>query len=210
VIGRLGRAAAPGVALLALVGCAPDPGIYAASVGPGTDGRIGTLTVADAVLSVVGSATDTPGPPQEVDISATIVNAGPVADRLVGVHSPIAGLGLIVGDAGLPAGGVLVTASSGPPPVGTTAVELRLSELRGPVRPGLSYPVTFDFDRAGALTLQLSLADPDQPRPDCPLPPNGKLPQVFTAPSGAPLPPATPPPRCSSLLPDRRTEQRVT
>lgn len=72
----------------------------------------------------------------------------------------------------------------------TTPVGLRLTDLKTPIRAGLTYPVVFTFARAGELRLRLWVDNPDQPREDCPLPANGRPPQVFTAPIGqAPVPP---------------------
>ena len=64
----------------------------------------------------------------------------------------------------------------------TTPVGLRLTDLKTPIRAGLTYPVVFTFARAGELRLRLGVDNPDQPREDCPLPANGRPPQVFTAP----------------------------
>ena len=53
---------------------------------------------------------------------------------------------------------------------------------------------------AGTLRLPLPVALPDTARTGCSLPPNGKVPTILTAPSGAPAPPTSPAPSCSSLV----------
>ena len=172
----------------------------------GSHGRVGQIAVSDAMFAFHGpiEASDVYRPGDTVSMQATIVNEGTAEDRLVSVSSPIAGGGAIAGDGAIPARHALsagytkqVAAITLPD---TTSVDLRLTDLKTAIRAGLTYPVVFTFTRAGQLRLEVPAQNPDQPREDCGLPPNGRPPQLFTAPLGqAPLPPMPPPPPCSSI-----------
>jgi hypothetical protein len=130
----------------------------------------------------------------------TVVNDGSRPDRLLALSSPIAARSSVLGDVDLPAGAELTAAAPSPAP-GNLGTQLQLMDLRQPLRPGVSYPVELDFASAGRLILQVALADPDSPRPDCPLPVGGRPDRVFAAPlDEAPLPEPAPAPSCSTLL----------
>lgn len=193
--------------VLSLSGCGRgESGQLNFQVTGGSEGRVGDITVSDAVFhyqgQFQGGVVYRPG--ETVSVRATIVNEGDVPDRLVSLSSSIAGGGAIDGDGTI--AGHSALAAGYPKPVAaitlpdTRSTDLRLTELNTPIRAGLTYPVLLTFARAGQVRLQLRVDDPDQPRPDCPLPPNGRAPQVFTAPlAEAPIPPTSPPPDCSSL-----------
>ncbi|MFY9808350.1 MAG: hypothetical protein WAK86_13920 [Pseudonocardiaceae bacterium] len=172
----------------------------------GSEGRAGQISVTDAMFEFHGpiEASDVYRPGDTVSVQATILNEGADPDRLVSVSSPIAGNGVIDGDGAIPSRHAL--AAGYPKPVAastlpdTTPIDLRLTNVKTSIRAGLSYPVVFTFERAGAIRLNLQVQNPDTPREDCPLPPNGRPPEVFTAPLGqAPIPPTPPPPPCSSI-----------
>lgn len=189
--------------LTLLTGCGNgDVPQYLNEIGPGSDGRVGDVAVTDAVLAyegpVEGDTVYRPG--ETVRVQATIVNEG-VPDRLVSVSSPIAGSGLIFGDATLPGDHALVSGYTEPIASvvlpDTTAVDLLLADLNTPIRAGLTYPVVFTFARAGQLRLQLRVDNPDEPVPGagCPLLETEEPPRAFTAPIGrAPAPPPRSPP----------------
>ncbi|MDQ3900072.1 MAG: copper chaperone PCu(A)C [Actinomycetota bacterium] len=196
------------LAVIALLpGCGRARGNEVTFQPSGTsEGRVGDIVLSDALFEFRGpieaSAVYRPG--ESVSVQATIVNDGTAPDRLVSVSSPIAGGGVIDGDGAIPGRHVLTAGY--PKPVAavtlpdTTSVDLRLTDLKTAIRAGLTYPVVFTFARAGQLGLQLRVENPDKPREDCPLPANGRPPQVFTAPVGqAPVPPIPPPPGCSSI-----------
>jgi hypothetical protein len=176
---------------LALTGCGGIPTPYNNPVTSGAEGRIGDLVVADARLVDTGGS---------LVVLATIVNSGREPDRLVGLDSPVAGRDSISGATDLPPGATRTAGAAIPAP-DSPAVQLQLIDLRNRIDPGVSYPVVLHFARAGRLTLQLALADPASPRPDCPLPPGGRPDRVFAAPfEAAPLPEPSPVPSCSTLL----------
>lgn len=173
-------------------------------VTSGAEGKIGDVSVSEVLLANRPSPGDVVYRPGEsVDVHATIANAGDEADRLVSVSSPVAATATVDGDAALPAHHALATRYPGQPPrppnPATAEIGVRLDGLRTPIRSGTNYPVVFTFARAGVLRLDVAVDTSDVPREDCPLPPNGKPPRTLIAPPGAPVPPAPPPPHCSSL-----------
>lgn len=204
------RAAVPAaIAMLVvlLAGCSVgDVPPYLQESEPGSDRRAGDILVRDAMFAFEGPADGgavyLPG--ESVDVQATIVNRGDVPDRLVSVSSPVAAEGAIVGEAAVRGHHTLTAGYTDPLAAiampDTTRIVLRLSGLNTPIRAGRTYPVEFTFARAGAIRLELRVDTPDEPREACPLPPDGKVPKVFTAPlRGSPVPPTNPPPDCSSI-----------
>ncbi len=180
----------------------------------GSEGRAGAIVVRDALFPFAGTIESGTvyEPGATVRVQATFVNEGRRPDRLVSVSSPVAGDGLVRGDGTIPGEhsrttGYTEPAAAGGPP-GTTAIELRLTELNTPIRSGLTYPVVFTFAHAGEVRLELGVKTPEEPRRECPLPPNGKVPKTLTAPlEDAPAPPVEPPPDCTSIpanIPDVR------
>lgn len=211
---RLCRLLAPVACLVVLLaGCArgQPPGYIDEPQGFGATGRIGQIAVTDALLAYQGPLTAPAvySPGATATLQATIVNEGAQPDRLVSISSPIAGAGQVVGDASLPPRHALTGGYVGPLASvtlpDTTQIGLMLTDLRTEIRAGLTYPVVFTFAGAGDIRLDLPVGNPDQPRPNCPLPPDGKVPQILTAPIGrAPVPPPLAaeqanPPDCGSL-----------
>ncbi|MGH3982887.1 MAG: copper chaperone PCu(A)C [Pseudonocardiaceae bacterium] len=162
--------------VVALAGCGGENVQTTATLGVG--GRAGDIVVRDAAFRfdrpVAGDTVYQPG--DDAALQLTIVNEGDRPDRLVRVTSPIARLGVIIGDARV-AGHQVLTAgyqgrlASATLP-GTDAVRIMLVGLRSPVRAGLRYPVVFDFEQAGELRLDLPVENPhtlrsppDQPSP---------------------------------------------
>lgn len=98
-----------------------------------------------------------------------IINEGNRADRLVRITSPIATYGVIIGDTRIPGHQTLTAgyqrplASATLP--GTDAIRIVHTGLRVPLRAGFSYPVVFNFERAGELRLELPVENPIGPPP---------------------------------------------
>lgn len=193
------RAAASAALLVLAAGCVAGQVPPDVSVTSGTDTTAGNIAVHDAKFPYQqptgGGDIYTPG--QLVTLDVTISNNGPTPDRLLALRSPISTGGLVLGDPTIPPGGALTTTTAAEP--GTVPIRLQLTGLNTSLRAGLTYPVVFTFAHAGTVPLQVRVADPTEPLPECPLPPDGRPPHIFTAPSDAPIPPAAPPPRCSSL-----------
>ncbi len=152
------------VALAMLVACGGRQDYLYAAQGQGATGRQGDIVVSNAVLAFSGPL----GSPvayragDSAPISASIVNSGSDADRLVSVQSPVAVGATIAGDTSLPGGHVVAV---GPQPGAqalpdTTSARVTLTGLRQDLRHGLTYPVVFTFARAGAVRLQLPVAVP--------------------------------------------------
>jgi copper(I)-binding protein len=56
------------------------------------------------------------------------------------------------------------TASAEPLPAGTTSTTIVLTGLKQDIRPGLTYPVVFRFEKAGEVTVQVPVANSTAPR----------------------------------------------
>lgn len=144
----------------------------------GANGRVGQLEVEDAQITfnppVPGGQVYAPG--EDAPLQVTIVNTGDEADRLTGVSSPAATSVGIVGETRLPGGQVLTAGYDDPIESitlpGATDIEITMIDLATPLRAGLTYPVTFTFEKAGELRLELPLENPDvlPPRAENPAP----------------------------------------
>lgn len=155
--------------MLALLGgCAATP---AGPTAPGgAAGATGVIEVRDARFAAAppraGGLVHPAG--GDAPVVATIVNTGSGLDRLTGVSSPVATAVTIAGETALPGGSVLAV---GYPPgtdvrpaenlPATAAARISATGLREPLRVGPTYPVTFVFERAGRVTLELPVAGPD-------------------------------------------------
>ncbi|MBW0102267.1 copper chaperone PCu(A)C [Pseudonocardia sp. KRD291] len=153
------------LALLALSGC----GSFEAQLtGPGgADDGAGTIAVRDARFSAsaprAGDEAYAAG--EDAPLTLTIVNTGDATERLVSVSSPVAAGASIGGDARILGGFALVSGYEGATPSqtlpATVRADVELTDLREPVRAGLTYPVTFTFARSGAVTLEVPVGNPD-------------------------------------------------
>lgn len=134
----------------------------------GASGRIGSILIRDAQFAYPGSPAGDAAyrPGDDVPVVATIVNDatatqpdGSTPDRLTAVGSPIARSGRIVGEARIGDGQTLVAGRDRIPP-GAKAVRVELVGLTEPIRAGLTYPVTFTFERAGPVRIELPVETP--------------------------------------------------
>lgn len=164
------------LALVLLAGCGtpsgPAPGEVTAPGG--ASGGAGSIEIRDARF-----ADDPPregdrayAPGDDAPLVATIVNTGDGVDRLLEVSSPVAEEVTVAGETALPGGATLAVGY----PAGTdvrpaegeaasVAGRIVATDLRRPLRVGVTYPVTFTFARAGEVTLNLPVAGPDAPAP---------------------------------------------
>ncbi len=170
-----GAMASLAVVLAMIAGCGAGQVSQTALQGThsnGAGGRIGQMAVRDVTLlfdgPVAGDEVYPPG--SAVPVEATIVNTGDTADRLVRLSSPVAAAGQIPGGTITIAAGQSVTAgqtgriASIEVPYAREGGPLTLTGTTEPIRSGLTYPVTFEFERAGELVLQVPVAVPDRPR----------------------------------------------
>ncbi len=170
----LGRAvAATALLLTPLAGCGAGQIAHTAeiqSVVDGTTARIGDISILDAQFLFTGSIRGDEVYPvgANAPLHLTIVNSGDTPDRLVRVTSPVAASGVVVGPTTVPANGSLTAGQVGP----VAGIELPdedeavigLVELATPIRSGLTYPVVFEFERAGQIALPVTVDTPDLPR----------------------------------------------
>lgn len=141
---------------------------------PRAGAQVGEISVLDVAFlfrpPVVGDQVYRVG--ELAPLAVTIVNSGATADRLVRVTSPIAAAGVVVAEGVLIPGGQTLTAGQDGP-IASMEVSyendvglIALAGLREPIRSGLSYPVIFEFERAGAVLVEVPVALPDIPRRD--------------------------------------------
>lgn len=99
-------------------------------------------------------------------LRATLVNTGSVADRLVRVSSPAAASVAVVGDPVMPQDVALVSTGGSPlTPTSSRPVQLRLDGLTRPIPAGAQVPVTFVFERAGSVTVDVPTGVPAEDAP---------------------------------------------
>lgn len=176
------RFCAPGAALAAsallvaaaLTGCGTGQLSQSASQAAavnGTEGVVGHLALRNVRIEAeqAGDAID---PGETVDLLFVASNQSPdTDDELTGITTPI-GKVAMGGSKKLPAGGMLIAH----PPDGEDAAPMKvIQELRDtedanaatarvtldkPVSNGLTYDVTFDFKKAGDITLEMPISAP--------------------------------------------------
>lgn len=132
--------------------------------------RIGQITVADVEFlfhpPIAGDEVYAVG--STAPMSATIVNHGRDADRLTRVSSPVATGALLVGDMKIPGRQSLTAGQEGFAAIETRSEDgdnvIALTGVKQPLRSGLTYPVTFGFEHAGDVVLDVPVDTPDIPR----------------------------------------------
>jgi hypothetical protein len=161
-----GAVAAAVLVAVALTGCgagAVTQTSTQASAVNGSTGQVGNLVLRDATIAAattLAGAAYQPG--GSAPLNLTLVNTGSTPDKLLSASSPVAGTVQITGDATIPAGTAVTvgnTGASGPGLAGRT-IAIKLNGLVGPIRAGLTYPVTFRFEKAGELTAKLPVGYP--------------------------------------------------
>lgn len=200
-LGSRGRRCAAAVGVLGLVltlaGCGAGQQAQTSTqvtMTGGVGGRVGSLVVRDAQITyngpITGDAVYRPG--ETAPLQVTIINNatalledGMRPDRLESVSSPIARSTRIAGDTRIPDGHVLTAGYDEPVAStvlpGTTVAQIALVDLTEPVRAGLSYPVVFTFEHAGALRLEVPVENPDvlPPRARQPGPADNGIPERY-------------------------------
>jgi copper(I)-binding protein len=127
----------------------------------GFEGRVGDILIRDANIAYAGPGTGPVyRPGQSAQLDLVLVNQGTQADTLVSVSSPWAASAQIQGDAVIPAGRAVAvgTAAGADKTIGIT-----LTGLKGPLMAGTNYPVTFTFQRGGAIQALLPIGYPTGP-----------------------------------------------
>jgi copper(I)-binding protein len=166
------RLAACGIAAaVVLSGCGAGQVAQTATQEPavnGTSGTVGSISLRNIHLRATQTA-DYVEPGQHAELLFVAVNGSPdVNDKLVSVTSDIGTVSLS-GDSSLPANGVLVVGE----PDGqiapleaaekADAVEAKVA-LSKPITNGLTYKITFDFEKAGETTVAVPISAGEAPR----------------------------------------------
>lgn len=170
-------AAAGLVAVAGLTGCSSGQIAQTSQHEPavnGTAGIVNNVALRNVYIQAVQTG-DFLEPGQTVNLVLVAANQSPdVADRLVGITTDV-GTVMMSGDARLPAGGVLFIGT----PAGDNEKQVKKVEtaetaratvsLAEPITNGLTYNVTFKFEKAGSITLAVPISAgvtaPQKPTP---------------------------------------------
>ncbi|BBZ02475.1 putative lipoprotein LpqE [Mycolicibacterium chitae] len=167
---RIGVATCAALGALAIAGCGAGQITDTATQEPAVNGTLVTLdniAVRNIHIQAVETG-DALQPGEDVDLIFTASNQSPEhGDRLVNITSEI-GEVTFTGDGELPAGGVLVVGT----PDGVEALEQiepadtaeATVALTQPIRNGLTYAFTFEFERAGEATVSVPISAGLAPR----------------------------------------------
>ena len=163
-------------AVLTLAGCGASQTSQTAdqvSAVNGAQGDARAVAVRDVQLAFPqGDAVYRSG--SSAQLQGTVANGGPTDDRLVQVSSPFAASAAVSGKSEIPSRTSLTLTQSpgegqasvqgGPSSQPTARVELQ--GLKQDVRPGVTVPVTFTFEKSGSTTVQVPLSTSPQERPE--------------------------------------------
>ncbi len=155
------------VALVAalLSGCGAGQISQMATQEPAVNGNkvtINNVALRDVRMQAVQTG-DFLQPGKTVDLVAVAVNQSPdVADRLTGISSDV-GAVTIAGDGRLPAGGMLFIGTPDGPKVAPGPIEANNAvkatvALAKPISNGLTYNFTFNFEKAGQVSLLVPIS----------------------------------------------------
>jgi periplasmic copper chaperone A len=157
-------------AALALVGCAAgqitQTDSQVAAVG-GTSGDVGNaIALRDVLIPYPPNQQGTYPAGSTVPVLLTIINQGDSADELTAVTSPAASQAPLLGATKIPPGTTVTSTAGAISPSGEPISRLVAGELRvvltttRPLYAGLNTPVTFQFRKAGKVTLRVPMASP--------------------------------------------------
>jgi copper(I)-binding protein len=175
---------------LALAGCGAgqitQTSTQVAGVG-GAQGSVGDVSIRNAEFEYTATenaSVYTRG--EDAPLKMSIINSAATDDKLVSASSPVARSVRISGKSVLTAGQTLVvegapavaaaasgTATPAPSAAPTTAAaaadtdkgaQIVLIGVNQEIRPGLNYPVTLTFQKAGTVTVGVPVANPTEPR----------------------------------------------
>ena len=177
------------VGALALAGCGAGQITQTNTQVSGVNGgsaTVGPIAIRDAEFEYSETETAsvyTRG--EDAPLKMSISNVAGTDDKLVSASSPVARSVRISGEAVVTAGQTLVvegapaapaattgTATAAPVPTSAAAApdeeaggaQVVLVGVNQEIRPGLTYPVTLTFQKAGAVTVQVPVANPTAPR----------------------------------------------
>lgn len=160
------------VALFLLAGCGSSAPTIDVDDPMGTAGdafaSVGAIDIRDAAIAPAEDAEGGIAHPagSDVELRFVAVNSGDGADRLVSASSPLAEEVAVGGEQALLGGATLLVGDTGSTaPAGAASVTratVTLDDLRQALSVGPTYPVTLTFERAGSVTLELPVDNPDR------------------------------------------------
>ncbi|NMH99211.1 copper chaperone PCu(A)C [Pseudonocardia acidicola] len=137
----------------------------------GANVAVGHISVRNAQIEFpIGTAPSAAVYPRggTAPVALTIVNESDQADRLIAATSSV-GTVQVQGDTELPGQHLLVSGNQIKVPLpNSNQVQFTISGLRDDIRPGLTYPVTLTFQRAGDVTVDLPVGTEEEARRDQP------------------------------------------
>jgi copper(I)-binding protein len=157
-------------AVVALAGCSAgqvtETDTQVAAVN-GASGDVKDVAVRDATFTFPSDASFYPAG-ASAPMELMLANRGP-DDRLVSVSSPYAASATVSGETTLPTDSALHALGGNdelnPGPSART-VKITLQGLKQQLGAGVTIPVTFTFEKAGQLTVQVPLGQDHDPRPE--------------------------------------------
>jgi hypothetical protein len=174
---RVAALAAGGlIGAVALAGCSAGQVSQTATQQSAVDGNqavINNVALRNVRIQALQTG-DFLRPGATVDLVLVVINQSPdVTDKLVGITTDI-GKVTVTGDPTLPAGGTLfVGAPNGQNQKAVDAVEDADSvkatvTLAKPITNGPNYKFTFDFEKAGSVSVAVPISAPEGPRQNAP------------------------------------------
>jgi copper(I)-binding protein len=161
-------------AVLTLAGCGASQTSQTAdqvSVVNGAEGDAQAVAVRNVQMAFPqGEAVYRSG--ASVPLQGVVANGGPTDDRLVQVSSPFAASAAVSGSSEIPSRTSLAL-TQGPGqgqasvqggPSGQPSARVELQGLKQDVRPGVTVPVTFTFEKSGSTTVQVPLGTSPEDR----------------------------------------------
>ncbi len=161
------------IGALALAGCGAgqitqtDTQVSAVN---GAQATVGAMAIRDARFEYTATASASVYPTGgNAPLKMTVVNSAGTDDKLVAATSPVARSVRVTGTTVIPSGRVLLVdgataAAAAPTSDAAPAAQIVLVGVTQEIRPGLTYPVTLTFQKAGAVTVQVPVGNPTTPR----------------------------------------------
>ena len=143
--------------LLVLGGCAAGQEAETAEETPdvaGVDGTVGSVSLDDVFLD----AEDTVEAGASVPLRGVLTNDAEQADRLVGVSTPVAESVQLLDESGAPSADGIELPAGGQVEAVSGAVRMQLEGVTAPIATTDTVRVTFAFDRAGEVALDVPVA----------------------------------------------------
>jgi len=174
------------IGALALAGCGAGQITQTStqvSAVSGAQASVGAIAIRDAEFEYAPTSNASVYPTGgNAPLRMSIVNSAGTDDKLVSATSPVARSVRITGNAVVSSGRVLLvegapapaaaaptsaarsSASAAAPADEASGAQIVLVGVNQEIRPGLTYPVTLTFQKAGVVTVQVPVGNPTAPR----------------------------------------------